>query len=546
MSLRCQMIGPVPEETERVAKMAFPKGSLCLRLRDEWGTLYEDEDFAGLYPAVGQPAEAPWRLAIVTVLQFAENLTDRQAADAVRSRIDWKYLLGLELGDPGFHFSVLSDFRARLIEGGAEQVLLDRLLAIFKAQRWLKAGQRQRTDATHVLGAIRDLTRIEMVGETLRQALNALATVIPEWLQARVPSDWYEQYAKPFDEYRMPKDEAALLALAEQIGRDGKRVLQWIEGEVSLQWLNEVPALRTLRQVWEQQYVCEADLIRWRDKDDLPACADLISSPYDPQVRYSRKRALTWTGYKVHLTETCDPDAPHLITQVETTAATQPDDDALDPIQADLTRQGLLPNEHVVDGGYTASRNLVSSQQRGVDLLGPVNLDSGWQAQAGEGFDATGFHIDWQTQTAHCPGGQTNSGWLDHQDRHGNPVIQVRFSPEVCAACPLRAQCTRSVKGGRILTVRPEAQHVALQQARQRQTTEEFKTTYRSRAGVEGTISQAVQVSNLRHARYRGLPKTHLQHIATAAALNLIRAIAWLLETPFSPTRMSRFAALAA
>jgi transposase len=546
MSLRRQMIGPVPEETERVAKAAFPKGNIYMKMRDELGTIYADEQFAALYPQRGQPAEAPWRLALITVMQFAEDLTDRQAAEAVRSRIDWKYALGLDLTDPGFHFSVLGDFRARLIGGGAEQVLLGRMLDVFQGRGWLKAGQHQRTDSTHVLGHIRILTRIEMVGETLRQTLNSLATVAPEWLRARVPSEWYEQYAKAFDEYRMPKDESALLVLAERIGQDGQRVLTWLEGETSLTWLAELSAVMTLRQVWAQQYEHQADTIRWRNKNDLPAPAATISTPYDPQVCYTRKRDLTWLGYKVHLTETCDLDAPHLITHVETTTAAASDADVVDLIHADLGRRNLLPCEHVVDTGYATGPNLVSSQQHGVDLLGPVKTDHSWQANTADGLDVTHFQIDWDAHRVECPAGQTSRLWLEHPRRNGDTVIQVRFSPTGCRACPLRPQCTHNVAGPRILTLLPKAQHLALLQARQRQTTEEFKTAYRARAGIEGTLSQAVHVSDLRHTRYRGLPKTHLQHVATAAALNLIRSIAWLLETPFAPTRVSRFAALGA
>lgn len=545
MSLRQQTQGLVPKATEQVAKAAFPKGNIYMLMRDQWGSFYEDGDFAHLYPVVGQPAEAPWRLALVTVMQFAENLTDRQAAEAVRSRIDWKYALGLELTDPGFHFSILSDFRARLLKGETEQVLLDRMLEVFKQQGWLKAGGRQRTDATHVFGHIRTLTRIEMVGETLRHTLNSLATVVPDWLQARVPPEWYEQYAKPFDDYRMPKDEAALLALAEQIGRDGDYLLKWVASESALTWLAELPAVVTLQQVWEQHYEHEVDVIHWRNKDNLPASADAISSPYDPEARYSRKRQQVWVGYKVHLTETCEPDAPHLITHVETTSATLPDARVIDPIHANLRQQGLLPREHVVDSAYTTSLNLANCQHLGVDLLGPVSLDSSWQAHTEEGLDSTHFQINWETQTVACPGEKTSVAWWNHQDRHGNPVIQVRFSPEDCLACPLRARCTRSEKSPRLLTLQPQPQHLALQQARQRQLTEDFKVAYRARAGVEGTISQALQLSGLRHARYRGLPKTHLQHLATAAALNLKRSIAWLLDEPFAQTRVSRFAALA-
>ena len=546
MSLQIRSIGEIPEGTVEVARAAFPKGNVYLTLRDELGSIYADEDFARLFPRRGQPAEAPWRLALVTVLQFAENLTDRQAAEAVRSRIDWKYLLGLPLKDAGFHFSVLSAFRSRLLEGSAEQVLLDKLLSVFQTRGWLQGGQRQRTDATHVLAAIRLLTRIEMVGETLRQALNSLAVVVPDWLQQRVTESWYERYEKPFDNYRMPKSEPALVALAEQIGRDGGQVLTWVEAETELKWLPDVPAVVTLRQVWQQQYVRTDTGIQWRNKDDFPDSAELICSPYDPQARYSRKRETTWIGYKVHLTETCAADAPHLITQVETTTATQPDSAVVNTIQANLEQHDLLPNEQVVDSGYVSGANLVSSQQRQVDLLGPVNLDSSWQAQAKQGFDGSHFQVDWDMQTVRCPTGQTSERWFDHHDRHGNPVIQVRFAPQTCRQCSLRSECTRSSKAPRALTLQPQAQYIALQQARQRQTTEAFKQSYRYRAGIEGTLSQALQVSGLRDARYRGLPKTHLQHLASAAALNLSRAVSWLRDNPLATTRVSRFAALAA
>jgi transposase len=167
-----------------------------MKMRDEFVLLYEDEDFAHLFPKVGQPAECPWRLALVTVLQFIEGLSDRQAAAAVRGRIDWKYLLALELTDSGFNFSVLSEFRGRLIEGKAERLLLDRMLEKFKERKLLKVRGSQRTDSMHILAAVRTLNRLESVGETIRAALNSLATVAPDWLCARVPAEWFERHSK--------------------------------------------------------------------------------------------------------------------------------------------------------------------------------------------------------------------------------------------------------------------------------------------------------------------------------------------------------------
>jgi transposase len=206
MSLHPHLIEPVPEETTRIARVAFPKGNPYVTLRDALGTIFQDTDFTALFPVGGQPGLPPWRLALVTIMQFRENLADRQAAEAVRARIDWKYLLSLALTDPGFDFSVLSEFRDRLLAGSAEELLLEKLLERCRALGWLKAHGSQRTDSTHVLAAIRVLNRLELVAETLRAALNAVATVAPDWLQAVTPLAWYERYSRRIEESRLPKD----------------------------------------------------------------------------------------------------------------------------------------------------------------------------------------------------------------------------------------------------------------------------------------------------------------------------------------------------
>jgi len=349
MSLHSKAIEPVPEETARIARAAFPKGNVYLRLRDEIGSLYTDEAFADLFPAHGQPAEAPWRLAVITILQFAESLSDRQAADAVRARLDWKYLLGLPVEDAGFDASVLCEFRARLLAGGAEHRLLDLMLERFHDHKLLKARGRQRTDSTHVLSAVRALNRLQCVGETMRHALNSVAVAAPEWLRPRIRSEWIERYDHQLDEYRLPKKEAERAALAELIGADGFELLDAIYTPEAPSWLWEVPAVETLRRVWLQQYYApDAGPIRWRSSVDSPPAHLLINSPYDPEARYGAKRDLTWVGYKVHLTETCDPDEPHVVTHVETTPATTHDGQVVEAIHADLARKELLPREHIV------------------------------------------------------------------------------------------------------------------------------------------------------------------------------------------------------
>jgi transposase len=291
MSLKPQAMGPVPQETVRVARAAYPKGNLYLRLRDHLGRIYTDEDFADLYPKEGQPAEAPWRLALVSVMQFWENLSDRQATNAVRGRLDWKYLLGLELDDPGFDPSVLVEFRQRLLEGNEELRIFDLLLARLREAGYVKARGRQRSDSTHVLAKLRSLSRIEVVGETFRATLNVLAVVAPQWLTEQMQEGWVERYEHRVEDYRLPDGKQAREAYALVIGKDGSTLLKAIDASSTPGWLRDLPAVQTLRRVWVQQFFWEEGELRWRETSHLPAAGDCINSPYDPEAKVMRKSA---------------------------------------------------------------------------------------------------------------------------------------------------------------------------------------------------------------------------------------------------------------
>jgi transposase len=547
MCLQIEIAYSVPDQTARIAHAAFPKGNIYMTMRDELGPLYEDRQFADLFPPQGQPAEAPWRLALVTVMQFAENLSDRQAADAVRSRIDWKYALGLELTDPGFDYSILCEFRARLLAGQAEQRLLDALLALGRERGWLKARGKQRTDSTHVLAAIHALNRLENAGETLRHALNVVAEAAPEWLRAKMQPEWADRYGKRFENYRLPRQEAERKALALVVGADGLCLLGCLFAADAPVTLRQLPAVEILRQVWVQQFVIEEGQLRWREANELAPASILINSPYDAEARYSKKRDIFWTGYKAHLTETCDPDAPHLITHVGTTLATTQDCEVTADIHAGLARADLAPREHLTDEAYLDAPLLVESQQEhGIELVGPVARDGSWQAVAGQGFDASAFTVDWEAEQVVCPRGKTSRVWLPQKDGFDNDVVHVKFSATDCQPCEVRSLCTHSRSGRREMALRPKEQYLALQAARQRQKTRAFQERYNARAGIEGTLSQGIHESGLRRSRYIGQAKTHLQNVAIAAALNVLRMVAWLMEVPLAKTRTPHFAQLCA
>jgi transposase len=557
MSLQPHPSTPVPEDTDRVARAAFPKGNPYLTLRDAFGTVFQDDDFAPLFPTCGQPGLPPWRLALVTIMQFRENLADRQAAEAVRARIDWKYLLNLELTDPGFDFSVLSEFRDRLLTGSAEDLLLDQLLDRCRTLGLLKARGQQRMDSTHVLAAIRGLSRLELVAETLRAALNDLATVAPDWLQGLAPLEWYERYGKRIEDTRLPREKAAREAYARTVGEDGFRVLDALERPEAPEAARELPSLATLRRTWQRHYDRTEDTgsttrkrprprVRFKANRDLPRAAEGIESPYDPDARYRHTRDTQWTGYMVHVSETCEPTAPHLLTHVHTTAATVHEAQCTVPVQQALVEKALPPSEHLVDAAYISAELLVESQaQHGITLRGPTRPSPGWQAQVEGGYTVDQFEVDWAQQRVRCPQGQWSTAWWDQGSQTSGRAIFVEFAREDCQACPARSVCTRAQQQGRRVGLPPQAQYEALAAARTWYGRAEGKAGYKRRAGVEGTLSQGVRAFGLRCARYRGLAKTHLQHVATAAAMNVDRIVAWLDARPRAKTRTSRFAALA-
>jgi transposase len=547
MSLQPEERNTIPSLTVMVARTAFPKGNIYLRMRDEMGVMFKDEQFTHLYPQRGQPAEAPWRLALVTLMQFMEDLTDREAADAVRSRIDWKYALGLGLEDEGFDFSVLSEFRLRLLKGEAEEKLFNTLLDWCREKGYFKKGGKQRTDSTNIVAAVASLHRLELVGQALYHVLDLLAQVAPEWLQQQVRQEWYERYRHPISDYHMPKTETERQALAETIGKDGANLLRRLYSEDAPIFIRAIPAVDILRQIWLQNYYQEGESVVWRQEGNLPPGSVRICSPFDIESRSSSKRdSVFWLGYKVHLSETCEDDSPHLITHVETALATEQDFTALDRIHTAMAKKDLLPAQHAVDMGYVSAETLVDSRIKfGVDLLGPVRVDNSWQARDADAFDITQFQIDWDKEQVTCPMGKLSNTWFLSKSRFNKPIIQIHFRPKDCLPCPAREKCTHSSSSPRGLGLQPKELHLALQAARERQNNHSFWERYAIRSGIEGTIGLAVDKLGMRRTRYRGLDKTHMHNLLTATAINMKRILNWLEDVPRSHTRISHFAVLA-
>lgn len=495
---------------------------------------------------------------MITVLQMAENLTDAQAAEAVRLRLDWKYCLGLELTDGGFDASVLSEFRTRVVQHGMETMVLDLLVAALVERGLLAAGGKQRTDSTHVVASVRELNRLELAAESVRACVEALAAAAPDWLAATIDvTDWNRRYGARVDSWRLPSSKTQRDALATAYGRDGIALLRAVYAATAPGWMRRLPVLDILRRVLVQNYLITTDrqgreVIRRREADTegLPPGQHRITSPYDPDVRRGGKRDLTWTGFKLHITETCDATAeahdraPNLITNVATTDASVPDVVMTEPIHRALAQRSVLPSEHYVDSGYPSAELLVASRnQYGITLITPLLADTSRQGRAAGGFDRTAFTIDWDTQQVTCPTGHTSTSWTPttHRDRE---VIVVKFGRALCHSCPAKTHCTTATRSGRQLMLHPRPIQQALDHARAEQATPTWRAKYALRAGAESTIAQTVKITDTRHARYRGLAKTHLEHAHKAVAVNLIRLHAHWTGQPTNPRHTSHLARL--
>ncbi len=387
----------------------------------------------------------------------------------------------------------------------------------------------------------------------MRAVLNDLARLDADWLAQQISAEWLERYGHRVENYRLPKAESQRRALAEQIGADGLHLLRALEQAGTPAQVQQLESVQLLRQVWQQYYEVREGQARWRAGPQAQEDEGVIRSPYDPEARCGQKREIVWLGYKVHLTETCQTQpveaaqepqsraAPQLIVQVQTTLANVQDVEVTATIQHELARVDLLPDEQATDTGYIDADLLVSSQRDyGIRLLGPVLADTSWQAKAGKGFDLSHFQVDWQRQEVICPQGQRSVYWSVQPER-----IEAGFARRTCAACPCKPDCTHATIDGRVVHLRPQAIHEALQARRAEQHTPAFRQQYATRAGIEGTHSQGVRRMGLRRSRYDGLPKTHVQHVLTAVAINLVRIDAWLLGKSPGSTYQSPLALLA-
>lgn len=501
----------IPAGTRDLVEPLLAADSVCRLLGEQGLELLDESRLAEMYSHTGRGGLNPVLMSFVLVLQFLEKLPDRQAAEMARLRLDWKYALRQDLDWSGFEYSSLCNFRKRLYAHGQEYALFEQVLASLAAAGYLKA-KRQRTDATHILGSVERLSRLELVWESLRKALAALTNVDAKWLLAHLPASFVRQGSQKRASYRLSEAEAEQ-ALSEA-GRDGFWLLSQIKRKGQAAWL-DLPEIAQLRQVLEQQFETEAEVSAWgaRAKANVDASGDVITAPHDPAVRYSKKnKHCEWLGYKGQVTETIDGVFP-IITDIGIHSAIEADSLALPVIQQRLSQRGLLPAKQYVDGAYCHGKTLQSSEGMGIDLRGFLSDNS----RKPVGFRLEDFDVDVENRLASCPAGRWAT--VFNPSAQADVAFHVRFGKQ-CQGCRFRQGCTREQRG-RSLEISPY--HRQLTSRRREQASGTFIQEMHARARIESTIGELARKHGLRQARYRGQGKLQLQAAFTAAAVNLKR-----------------------
>lgn len=518
MCLKAQEPWPMPSETERVGQFLLAKDSAYRLVGEKLFETLSEQEFADLYPSEGQPGLSPVILALVTVFQFIEKLPDRQAAEMLRMRLDWKYALHLPLEYEGFHFSVLSEFRDRLLAGKAEGRVFEKLVAQIRTLGLIKERGKQRSDSIAILTKVRWLSRLEVAVETLRLAVSRLVKTNREWSEEILPPSWEDKYGERFVMQRYTEKEWK--EYEANIGNDGQWLLKRVEDGGAPADLQELSEVKLMQTVWAQQFRAEAGSLVFKELKTYNGRTQIVT-PHDPEAQYSRKRHSEWIGGKVQVTDTDAAGYPHIITDIVSTDNNLTDYEALPEIQTRLQQRQCTPGEHYVDAGYMSGPNLANSIERQIDLIGPLASAVTAQDLITDGMTQAQFQVDLQKKNVTCPQGQ----------RVGSPIrkeqgMLFKFPTQVCAVCPVRSRCCTGKEGR---TIRVSEYYDLMQQARARQKTQTFKQDYaKHRSGVEGSLSALVRGNGMRVSRYLGQKKRNLQALFTGCAANLQHTAHWL------------------
>ena len=502
----------IPEVTRQVVEPLLKGESLYAFLGEQAPRILDETEMAGWYSGEGRPGIHPLILMLVLIFQFVEDVPDRLAAEMAVMRLDWKYALRQELTWSGFHYSDLCNFRKRLVANHAWHRVFEQVLSYLQTHGYVQAKGKQRTDSTAVLGQVARLSRLELVWESLRLAVEAVVSADAVWSLQQLPPSFIAEHSRKRMDYRLKP--AAVKTALQKAGEEATWLLKAIE-QSAVDWQTD-EALHVLRRVVSEQFETNA-AGKLQARTDTDACGDVLVSPHETEARYGKKGDKGWLGYKVQVTESVDPDGG-FITDVAVTATALTDTEALAPIQQRLVARDLAPTQHYVDRGYMSAENIVASTEQGIDLRGRVLSDTSAHPAA---FQHAAFQLDPLQRQATCPAGNVSVSWRTYPEPKKGVSAEIRFGTQ-CRTCPFfgEGQCTTNPLG-RFLYLNPHSELLAAR--RRAAQTPEFKHEMMQRQGIEATMAEWVGVHGGRRARYRGTLKLSLQASLIASAINLKR-----------------------
>ena len=487
--------------------------------------------FEALYCAEnGRPPIDPVLLGGVTLLQFMEKVADRRASEQVVYHLGWKYALDLELDYDGFHATVLVYFRDRLEEKRAQRLIFDGVVDLLIELGLVKRKGKQRLDSTHIVGYVKAMSWMECAIETLRLALEDLKAEVG---QKKRPEFWDRLWAFYVDnnlDWRLSKTEQA--NRHRQCGQDIRDLLEWID--TANPKLADREAVKLLRRVFTEQF----EVVEGKLELATHRPSRAVQNPHDPDAHYADKKTKQWTGYKVHVAETVDPEEPikekgepaeHFITEMFTTEAAQDEMAGLtEVLKREQEHYQITPQAMYTDAGYVTESTLTQAEQSGIELLGPTRPDP----HKGP-YNSDAFHIDVDKRQAVCPQGKLSTQCSRIKDSFmGTEYYRIEWGNQ-CDSCPVQKQCTHSKSGRRTLVV--GLRHDLVEQRRREMKQSGFSKSMHPRNGIEGTHSELVRGHGLRRTKYRGLSRVGLSHYFIGAACNVkryINLLAFQMRTP--------------
>jgi transposase len=499
---------------DRIMDDFLKSGDLCFTIQKEIAPLVDVTDFEEMYLEGGRPPISPRILILVLIMQYIERLSDRAAAANLRYRLDWKIAFGLELEFAGIHPTTLVYFRERLLASNRASYAFDKVLGHLSEVGLVKKNAKQRIDSTHVIGLVRELSRIELLHETLRVFCRDI-----ERYKAQISSLVLVEHLEYYSD-KIPIrgiSDVQKERFVKAAGQAMQVFIVWSESTSELP-VKDLESFKTLVTVFKQNYVNDdgdpPDSSNPIELKKIATGKDHVSSPHEAEARYANKGKKDWIGYKAQVAETTsdNPEDINFITYIDVRAATEYDGDVVEDFISDQESRDILPSVVYGDTHYNSSENIKDAAARDVELKGPVAPISGKKSKSKN----KEFSVDLAEKTVTCPQGEQSnitSEWSDGRVRATIPI-------ESCSACIEKEKCAPEYKG-KLVVLRPESE--LLKQRRALMETQEFKTEMHRRNGIEGTLSGLVRGQGMRRCRHRGKNKLQLQLKFTGAAANIIR-----------------------